>query len=1274
MSRKIATFIFILLTVNVICNAQIVEIKWNNNINYTYRDDSTVKVLNFENAKYSPDNAFLPFMSIQTKIKSNNYDVIFLPDKVSIIDKDSLSNISGIDNISENFNYSYNYLYQKKQPTLNICVTPVRFNKSTGNYEKLISFNYFIVEKKDNAIKNGKNISSNINSVLATGNWYKFLVPENGFYKITFQELVNWGIDLSTVNPKTIKIYGNGGRMLPEANSKSRYDDLHEIPIQVVGEDDGNFNNGDYILFYGDGPDKWEYNTSKSMYLFVRNLYTRNAGYFLTYGGNNGKRMEYETTTTETAGQILTTFMDYLAYEPCLYHLTKSGKDWYGDRFDSQTQYSYSFSFPDIVTDKKVLISYNLASRAFISSSYFTVKSEDFTQTHFFNAVGTTLSSYYANQITGYGSLNATSSSVPVTLSYTKSTSSAIGWVRFIYLNAYRKLNFTSGTLFFRYPSNQLTSNIVDYQINTSADNLIIADITNPVEPLLVNYTDHGSYINFTEDLSTNREFVCFDGTSTKSVTSVGKINNQNIHGMSSPDMVIVYNSNFEEAAKLLYDYHNSKGLVTYMIDKDIIFNEFSSGVQDVCAIRDMMRYWYNNADESKEPKYLLLVGDASYDPLDRMSNNTNFIPVYESKTTLDPSYSYCSDDFYGFMDENEGSMSSSDLLDISVGRLPVQTKESAMQVVKKILHYASNTSEQMGDWKNIVTLVCDDSDNIGMGYEYRHLESAEKYASIIEDKYKSFKINKIYSGAYKQTTAAGGQRYPEVNDAINARLEQGTLVLGYNGHGGEICLALEQIVTIPDINSWSNYDRLAFILTATCEFSRYDDPARTSAGELVILNPNGGAFSMLTTSRLTDSGTNLDFCSLVYSNMFKKNENNEYPTVGEFVMNSKNDFVLSNNSFINITPYVIFGDPAISINYPKYNSVDITKVTVDNTESDTINALSKVNIKGHINDNNGNILSNFNGTIYPELRDKPTETSTLGNDGADIQYFYVDKSIIYKGKVQVTNGTFNMTFITPKDITYNFGAGKANFYFTNDTVDGNGYFNQYVVGGSNDVSISDNEGPDINMYINDKSFVDGDITNEDPSIFATLYDKSGINTIGNGIGHDITAILDNNTERIYILNTYFEADINSYQSGTISYPLFNLDEGHHTLTFKAWDILNNSSSSTINFVVVNSDNIKLTDLFNYPNPFKDYTTFALKHNQAGQTLNVDIYIYSTDGRLVKHLTSSLKTDSFENKIINWDGKNYNGNDVPQGIYIYKVVITNENGNKNHASGKLVKL
>ena len=1111
------------------------------------------------------------------------------------------------------------------------------------------------------------------NSVLASGEWYKFLVKEDGFYKITYDDLSAWGVNAGNISPRTIKIYGNGGRMLPEANSQARHDDLHEVPIMVVGEEDGKFDNTDYILFYGDGPDEWAYDAGRKMYMYKKNLYTRNSGYFLTFGGNDGIRFAYGEDVTTEAGREITTTMDVQAYEPTEYFISKSGKHWYGDIFDANNRHEFSFDFNNLDDSRKVLLAYAVAAKAYAASS-FVVSCNDFSQSHYFRPVGTSLSSHAAYESSNHVEVTPTAGNLTVSMEYNRPNTSAKGWLRYIYLNAHQKLIFNGGTLWLRNPAGVTEGETVNYKIQSDNGSAMIFDITNPVEPRRLRQYFDGHNITFKYNLSDNNHtLVCFDGSDTKSVDFDQKINNQNIHGMDSPEMVIVYHKDFADAAVRLFNYHNNHGLNTKMIDIDLIYNEFSSGVQDVCAIRDMMRYFYKTSEADNSPQYLLLVGDASYDPLDRKSPNTNFVPTYESDETLAPAYSFCSDDFFCFLDDDEGTFGNKEDLDVAVGRLPVQTTEEANSMVDKILHYASNSPEQKGNWRNIVTIACDDADNLGMGYENRHFESAEVYADIIENNFKSFKVNKIYSAAYQQVAAAGGQRYPEVNDAINARIEQGTLVFGYNGHGGELCLALEQIVSIPDINGWSNYDRLTFMVTATCEFSRYDDPERTSAGELVILNPNGGAFGMLTTSRLTDAYTNQVFCKFVYNNMFTKNDNGEYPTVGEFVMKSKNNYTEKGNSFENIAPYVIFGDPAIPINYPKYNSVNITNVSVDGCESDTIRALSKVTVKGNITDGKGSKMETFNGVIFPEFRDKPTTTSTLGNDGEPPMEFQLDKSIIYRGKVNVENGEFSFTFITPKDIAYNFGKGASNFYFMNDEFDGNGYYDNYLVGGNSNTQLADVDGPEITMYINDSDFKNGDMTNENPVLKASIYDFSGLNTTGNGIGHDIIATIDDNTDRTYNLNTYFETELGSYQKGTIEYPIFNLPEGEHTLTIKAWDVCNNSSTSELNFVVCHSNTIKLANLISYPNPFHDHTNFKLNHNQAGNKLDVTLMIFNSNGKIVKQFKSKLESSQFNDIIFRWDGQTDNGATVPQGIYVYKVILTDDKGNLSKTSGKLIK-
>ncbi|MDL2242101.1 type IX secretion system sortase PorU, partial [Bacteroidales bacterium OttesenSCG-928-K03] len=1092
----------------------------------------------------------------------------------------------------------------------------------------------------------------------------KFFVSEDGMYKITYQDLKSLGVDVDNINPKTIQIFGNGGGMLPELAGAERYDDLNEVPIWVIGEEDGKFNNNDYILFYGSGPDSWT--LEDKMFMFNRNLYTRKSGYFLTYSQTNGRRIENRESIVGKPNQTVTEFIDYQARETATSCPNKSGKKWYGETFDINTQQTFTFSFKNVNKNKSAKMFYEAAGRQFSRASFVT-NVDNYSRTFTFDPVGTSLGSIYARTGTDYATFTPSSDNINVNMKYNRASSGDIAWLRCIYINVYSQLNYSSGNLFFRNDTSTLSGNVVEYKISTSSNigNIKILDITKPAEPTQVIFTNNQSNITFPFYTDKVYQYICFDGSDTKSVEfQGGKIPNQNIHGKDIPDMVIVYKDILKDEVYRLYDFHVQTGLKTHMIDIQDIYNEFSSGVPDLCAIRDMMKMWYDKASYGNEPKYLLLVGRASYDPLDRINSNTNDILIHQSFDNM-AALSVCTDDFYGYMDDNEGLFKNGDALDIAVGRIPTGFSHEVKNIIDKILHYTSNTESQQGDWKNIITFVADDADD----NEDYHLRWAETYASIIEENHKEFNVNKIYAGAYTQITTAGGQRYPDVTAEINARLDKGTLIFVYSGHGGIKQLALEQLVSIADINSWKNYDRLTFFATATCSFTVFDDPGTISAGEMVLLNKKGGAVGMFTTTRITGSGNDALFRNFS-RRIYKRDSNNNFKNIGDIIRETKN---FQSTVIPNTRAYALLGDPAIPLNYPKYNSVNITKMLVDGVESDTLKAFSIVEIEGEVLDLYGNLMSDYNGIIYPEIHDKPLLLNTLGNDGADIQSFYSDNSIIYKGKSNIIDGKFKFSFIVPKDIAYKFGTAKMSFYYTNNEVDGNGYFDKYIVGGNTNPTEHDTQGPDIELYINDTLFINGGYTNENPVLLAKLFDKSGINTTGNGIGHDIIAYLDENTDRMYLMNTFYESDIDSYQSGKIRYPMFNLGSGLHKISIRAWDTYNNSSTADIEFLVISSDTIFLSDIYNYPNPFFDETTFVISHNQSGNIISASLYIASLSGQIINKIEKTFTSNNSNEKFLIWDGKTKNGTSINPGIYIYKIVLNNDSGKTTTRSGKLIK-
>ncbi|MBE0641722.1 MAG: type IX secretion system sortase PorU, partial [Bacteroidales bacterium] len=474
-------------------------------------------------------------------------------------------------------------------------------------------------------------------------------------------------------------------------------------------------------------------------------------------------------------------------------------------------------------------------------------------------------------------------------------------------------------------------------------------------------------------------------------------------------------------------------------------------------------------------------------------------------------------------------------------------------------------------------------------------------------------------------------------------------------------------VLEIQDIGTWKNKYNMPVFVTATCEFSRFDDPERVSAGELTFLSTQGGAIALFTTTRLSFSSSNFALNLNFYDKVFKK-INGKFPKMGDVIRLSKTP------SNPNIRNFILLGDPALRLAYPEHRvfTSSINGRVIDG-KTDTLRALSKVTITGRIGNESGQTLTSFNGIIYPTIYDKPAEVITKGNDvDSSPRKFMLQKNILYKGKASVVDGEYSFTFVVPKDIAYRMDYGRISYYATDGETDAAGFYENIMIGGSAPDSPIDDNGPEISLYMNDTNFVMQGITDENPVMLAYVRDSSGVNTVGNGIGHDIIAILDGNTEQSIVLNDYYEADLDSYRSGVIRYPFFGLAEGKHTLQLKVWDVYNNSSTAYIEFEVADSDNLTLNHLYSYPNPMQDHTWFVFEHNQPGMELDIDLRIYALDGRMVHAIRQRSYTVGYRTEPMLWDGRMDNGMPVPGGFYVYRVRVDGGNGYSNEMSGKMI--
>jgi hypothetical protein len=611
--------------------------------------------------------------------------------------------------------------------------------------------------------------------------------------------------------------------------------------------------------------------------------------------------------------------------------------------------------------------------------------------------------------------------------------------------------------------------------------------------------------------------------------------------------------------------------------------------------------------------------------------------------------------------------------MDIGIGRFPVKSAAEAKIVVDKVFRYTSKFDlapnnpavvSNYADWKNTICFIADDED--GNAY----LNGTEILSSIIKSNNPVFNVDKIYLDAYPQVSNSGGARYPEVNNAINQRVERGALIINYMGHGGKLGWAHERVLEISDVLKWKNIDNLPILFTATCDFSPFDDTLVNSAGELVLLSESGGGIALFTTTRVAYQPNNQNLNNNFFNKIYKK-VNGNYLRFGDLIRQAKNDGF--NDAYVR--NFVLLGDPALQPAYPEYNVVttEINGIPTNQIQ-DTLNAMSTITIKGIICDKNNNKINNYNGILYPTIYDKPLKVTSLGNDPGSlpVRTFELPKAILYKGKASITNGNFEFSFVVPKDIAYNYGYGKISYYAKNDSSDANGYFDNIIVGGFNTNVIPDLTGPEVRLFMNDTNFVFGGTTDQNPTLLALIKDPNGINTVGNGIGHNIVAYLDGDNNNPFELNDYYISDLNRFDKGRVYYPFHKLTDGVHSIKLKAWDVFNNSAEAYTEFIVAQSANMALTKVLNYPNPFSDKTSFIFEHNQPNTDLKVQIQIFNINGKLIKTIKTNINTDSYKINPIEWDGSTDSGEKIGKGLYIYRLTVTTPLGIQNEKTDKLV--
>lgn len=1259
MIKKAFLFFSFLFVLNVFAQSKQITLDWGDNKKSSIRGQQSAIIENSihysttENlySKVWKDDSFVSPNSL--RLSNVVYETILAT---------SLAEID-VQNLPNQIEYTISSNRARNEIYTTLSLSPI-INQN-GVYRKVVSFNIDYTKSPSEPASRNIGIS---NSLLASGKWYRFRIYQAGVYKIDRNFLSSLGMDVNSIDPRKLKIYGNGGNMLPLRNSANLDFDLVENAIQVVGEENGSFDNGDYILFYGDN---FKFNQENNTHI---NVYNDNAYYFITAEGANGKRIATYTEPTAAATTTINQFNDYQFFEKDDTNPPLLGRRWFSNRFDINNEQDFEFNFPNIIAGQPMEVRVFALATAEIQTTMQVEVNDQLQQSLTFGVVGT---SNYASSRSYVGEVNASSETVKVTLKYNNAGNpQSNAFLDFISINAFRQLTGTNQQLAFRYDQAATLSGVGEYQFSNATQYSQIWDVTNPADVTTIKNENNATNINFKAQLGQATNYIAVHNSDYISPIRVSPstVGNQNLKGtiflneqgaFQDIDYLIVTAPFLLQPALRLANHHkNRNGLNVKVVTTDKIYNEFSTGKQDIVAIRNFIKYIYDNASSPENRiKYVNFFGDTSVDVKNRLQGNNNIVPTYHVSEmgTISASSTYMSDDFFGMMDPNEGTMVASDKLDIAVGRMLVDNVTLANDMVNKVIRYQSDAA--LGNWRTNFVLVSDDADSASDATLQTLLD---ELGDNISNSKPFVNVIKIHSDAYQQETSSGGNRYPKVNEAINNAIDVGTLVLNYFGHGGEDGLASERIITKESVQNFRNRNKYPLFVTVTCSFTRFDNPLRPTGGEFLYWNKEGGAIALIATTRQISVGVGRQFNDTLASKLYAFDIPNFIPPA-EALRVSKNQMSTAQRRVI-----FYVGDPAMELAFPKsevrlttINGVPLGQAT------DTLKALSRIRMGGEVVDALGNLVTNYNGTLEAKVFDKRLQRQTLGNDGTTdangliIMDFETLGVGIFNGQASITNGLFEFEFVVPRDIAIPVGEGRVSLYAkrNNSQEDQAGANETILVGGLNENAPDDNQGPRIQLFMNDESFVNGGITNNSPILIAKLEDENGINT-ASGIGHDIVAILDGDETTPFVLNDYYLAEVDDFTKGTLNYRLRDLEEGLHTLTLKAWDVYNNSSTAEIQFVVAGSNDLKIERVLNYPNPFVSYTEFWFNHNRPFEPLEVQVQVFTVTGKVVWSRNQIVNTEGFLSREITWDGRDDFGDRIGKGVYVYKLTVKSTLTNK----------
>lgn len=1165
-----------------------------------------------------------------------------------------------------------------------------------------------VYKEGDRITPKRQRIASNQLAIFETGTWYKIPITKNSIYALDSDYLEELGIDLSSIDPKDIQIWGTGGYQLPEENSEAR-PVLTQIPILVEGESDGSFNTNDRVIFYANNPDRII--RENGTYSHDLHPYSKQSYIFLTIAPEEGERLSAVNTNLDPS-RTISSFNDFIWKEEELYKVEerfKSGRNWLGKRFETSSNGTLIDIFSDtlvgLIQNRPIEISGEFVNRSTNSASFRIELNQTEVTDLFLPQSGSYTSSEgragISRSFSETMNISPENGVINVSASYNHNASGSNGYFDWIRISAERELVAENDRLYFYSPEDGSSSELAEYQLTGFSSEPMVLDVTDVTSPKLLSGSYSGSDFTFNYRSGNNIQFIAQSDFQTPAPGVA--IEQQNIREASEyPDYIIVTTTDFLEYAEELASYRaNNDGLTPVVVTQEQIMNEFSGGVTDPVAIRDYVKFLYDRAlsDNREPPKYLLLFGDTTYDYKNIIKTGfTNHIVTYQSEESLHRTASYATDDFFGLLDDNEGDLDlngsgetpDSHLLDIGIGRISAQTRTEAAIAIQKIKTYENPANT--GSWQNLFTFAADDDFPDVQRNRDLHVLNADETANRMNIIEPGIRLRKIYEFAYPEEITGAGREVPEATKDFINTLNNGTLVLNYSGHGNEQTLSDENLFRSEYIPSLTNRDRLAVLITATCQFGRYDDIDAQSGAEKLFFADNGGVIAAFTTTRVVYTGqgitarNNFGLNVALSQQMIDRSSGSLPKRFGDIYRETKNTMINSSTviSTRNSKKFILIGDPATKFRLPEYKS-EITSIN-DYTESGqdtilTIRALDRVTLSGEIKDLDGNTFTSFNGETTISVMDA-NRTVNLPSDREWVQQdncyltdckYTVENDVLFKGKAAVENGQFSATFIVPKDISFSDSTGRIIAFAGSEGQTAGGSFTKIRFNGTNENAEDDGKGPELDIFLNDQRFVNGNLVNSAPNLIIELQDQSGINTTGTGVGHEIIATIDTKPQRSFVLNDFYEGSLNDYTRGRIEYPLDELPEGSYSLKVRAWDVHNNFSEKEIFFEVASSEELSVRNVYNYPNPMNNITRFTFEHNQPGNPLDVSVRIFTLSGKPVQQIENQLITTS-SYASISWDGRDRDHNRLGNGTYIYVLRVATDTPKGRQTTEQIEKL